>query len=365
MNIGIVSHWFNRGQGVVGRQLRSALDELGHRTFVLARPTRATNRRPAFVDRGDVWDQPDVTEASAYAIPFDEYERWAAGAELDAAFFDQNYQFEEVAKLRSRGLRTIGRFVWEAFAPSDVPGALAAYDVVYSLTACEQERYRDLGIDSPRVRWGCHPELFDVPVSREDPPVRLFFPGGFLSKRKPLRPLLRAFAEVPEPDLRLVVKAQVPRRGDFLDEMAGRDPRIEVVRDDLPAAEHLALFASCHVCVAPTRWEGLGLHLYEAIAFGQPIISTDIPPVNEVVRSGHNGILVGPRPSKHETRSGIPAYDPDRDQMREAIEAIADRALRERLSAGARETREELSWERTVAGLRELLAAPVLSGAAR
>src|SRR5204863_8852262 len=52
MRIGIVAHWFNRGQGVVARHLRSALDELGHDTFVLARPTRATNRRPAFVDRG-------------------------------------------------------------------------------------------------------------------------------------------------------------------------------------------------------------------------------------------------------------------------------------------------------------------------
>src|SRR5919201_4953452 len=97
MRIGIVSHWFNRGQGVVSRHVRSALDELGHETFVLARPTRATNRRPGFVDRSDVWDQPGVTEASDFAIPADEYERWAAAARLDAALFDQNYQFDEIA----------------------------------------------------------------------------------------------------------------------------------------------------------------------------------------------------------------------------------------------------------------------------
>ena len=38
MRIGIVTKWFASGQGVVSRQLRSALDELGHETFVLARP---------------------------------------------------------------------------------------------------------------------------------------------------------------------------------------------------------------------------------------------------------------------------------------------------------------------------------------
>lgn len=359
MRIGLVSHWFNRGQGVVSRHVRSALDELGHRTFVLARPTRTSNRRPGFVDRGDVWDQPGVTEASDFDIPAAEYQSWARDNHLDAVFLDQNYQWPEVASLRERGVRTIGRFVWEAFAPSDVEGARQAYDVVYSLTACEQARYAQLGIDSPRVVWGCHPELLEVPIRREASPVSLFFPGGFMSKRKPLRLLLRAFAEVPFPDLRLVVKAQVPRREEFVEDMAARDPRIVVRQEELPTAAHLELFASCHACVAPSRWEGLGLHLYEAMAFGMPVLATDIAPVNEVVRDDENGLLVKPRPSSHETRSGIPAYDPDRDELVAAMTALADPRVRERLSAGALATRERLPWSRTVDGFARLLEAAV------
>lgn len=362
MRIGIVAHWFNRGQGVVARYVRSALDALGHETFVLARPTRPTNRRPAFVDRGDVWDQPGVTEASHFLVPRHEYEQWASACELDAAFFDQNYQFEEIAALRRQGVRTVGRFVWEAFAPGDVDGALQAYDVVYSLTECEHRRYAELGIDSPRVPWGCHPELTSVPPEPEAGVVKHFFPGGFLSKRKPVRAVVRAFGEVEGDDLRLVIKTQVPRRSQ-LEEMVAPDSRISLVRDDLPAGEHLRLFASCHVCLAPSRWEGLGLHLYEAIAFGMPIVATDIPPVNEVVEHEVNGLLVSPRPSKHRTRSGIPAYDPARGELAEAIRALADPQLREELTAGARQTRERLSWERTVTGFRELLEARVVASA--
>src|SRR5688500_6551118 len=127
MRVGVSSFWFNRGQAVVGRQLRSALDEIGHETFVLARPTRGGNLKPAFIDRTDVWYQPHVTEASAYEIPAEELERWTSENDLDAVLFDQNYQFDEIARLRERGVRTIGRFVWEQFANEHVEPAKRAF----------------------------------------------------------------------------------------------------------------------------------------------------------------------------------------------------------------------------------------------
>ena len=125
MRIGIVSKWFNRGQPVVGRQLRSALDALGHETFVLARPKRDKGPRPGALDRDGVWDQPGVTEASAFEIPLDEYLRWGATNSIDAAMFDNHYQFDEIAALRASGVRTIGRFVWEHFGAEHVEPAQA------------------------------------------------------------------------------------------------------------------------------------------------------------------------------------------------------------------------------------------------
>jgi len=159
VRIGIVAYWFNRGQGVVARQLRSALDSLGHETSVLARPTRKTNIEPSRIDSAGVWAQAGVTAASDYLIPIDEYVSWAAAGSLEIVLFDQNYQFDEIAHLRDSGVRTAGRFVWEQFSAEHVDPARRAFDTVYSLTACEQERYGRMGIDSPRVRWGCHPDV--------------------------------------------------------------------------------------------------------------------------------------------------------------------------------------------------------------
>ena len=62
--------------------------------------------------------------------------------------------------------------------------------------------------------------------------------------------------------------------------------------DDEPEDEHRARFASCDVCLAPSRWEGLGLPLFEATAFGLPIITNDKPPMSEMVLDGRSGMLV-------------------------------------------------------------------------
>ena len=118
--------------------------------------------------------------------------------------------------------------------------------------------------------------------------------------------------------------------------------------------EHLRRVASCDVCVTPSRWEGLGLPLYEATAFGMPIVVNDNPPMNEVVTDGENGLLV--RGIQDGTaKSGIPAHSPDVADLAGAFERLADPGLRARLAEGSRRRREELAWSRTVEGFGDLL----------
>ncbi len=218
-----------------------------------------------------------------------------------------------------------------------------------------------MGINSPYVPWGCHPELVaageEAAGSRQrDGLVRFVFPGGFLGHRKPLEPVLEAFMATSDERLRLLVKAQVERKQvKPALEAAERDSRIEVRVGDQPTAEHLREVASCDVTVAPARWEGLGLPLYEAIAFGQPAITNDAAPMNEAIHDGVNGILVGGTPNGT-AKSGIPALDPDLGDLREAIERLADDGERARLAAGAVRVRDtERTWAATVQGIGTLL----------
>jgi len=356
MRVGICAFWFNRGQGVVARQLRSALDELGHETFILGRPTKESFPMPQEAREDDVWAQEGVTSASNFFIPEQEYLDWAEANSIDVCFFDQNYQFEELTKLRASGVKTIGRFVWERFSDEHVAPTREAYDLVYSLTLAEQKRYAEMGIDAPYIQYGVHPEYDAYAPDRPTDRVDFHYHAGLLGKRKPFKEVINAFSDTPEPELRLIVKAQIERRMKFLERATKRDERVQLVLEDLPTDEHLQMFANSHVCMAPARWEGLGLHLYEAIAFGMPIVCNDDPPMNELVIDGVNGLLV-PSHDDGLANSGIPAKTVDGPGLTAAISRLSDAGLRAELSAGALETRKVRSWERTVQDVEQLLSA--------
>ena len=224
------------------------------------------------------------------------------------------------------------------------------------MTASERERYSSFGLETPRVRWGIHPELLEVEPQRvDDGLVRCVFPGGFIGHRKPLGPVVEAFAATTDPRLRLLVKAQVERGSlDDLMPLIDGDDRIELLLADQPREQHMATIAANDVCIAPSRWEGLGLPLYEAMAWGMPTITNDNPPMNEVVEHEVNGLLVGST-QEGTAKSGIPAYNPDIRDLTAAIERVADDQLRARLAAGAVQTRMRLDWAHTIADIGSLV----------
>lgn len=357
MRVGIVSYWFNRGQAVVSRRIRAALDAAGCETFVLARPTKERFVRSKFIDRSGPWAQGGVTEASNFDIPEIEYCRWAGENRLDAVLCYQNLQFRELGALRKSGVRTIGCFVWESFRPEDVSGAMEAFDTIYSLTRSEQRRYAGFGIKSPLVRWAPPPQLAAIPrPSRDDGEVRFFFPGGYLSDRKPTAETIAAFCRIRDPRARLILKVQDPARGPRLAaEAMAADPRIRAIAADLPDDEHHRLMASCDVLLAPTRWEGLGLHHGEAIALGLPAISNDFPPMNENVAHDIDGWLV-PAVWHSERLPGVPRLETPIEPLAEAIAALCDDDRRERLAAGVARRRATVTWSDTIQDLADLVS---------
>jgi glycosyltransferase involved in cell wall biosynthesis/SAM-dependent methyltransferase len=101
------------------------------------------------------------------------------------------------------------------------------------------------------------------------------------------------------------------------------------------------LFRACDVYLTPTRYEGFGLTILEAMACGAPVVASDVPAANEVVRHEENGLLV---PS-----GDVGAFAAATARL------LEDPALRERLRAGGRRTAlEDFSGERLVAELEDV-----------
>jgi glycosyltransferase involved in cell wall biosynthesis len=61
-------------------------------------------------------------------------------------------------------------------------------------------------------------------------------------------------------------------------------------RDDMAS-----VYAALDLVVAPSRWEGFGMMLIEAMAAGRPIVATRVGAIPDIVRDGRTGVLVEPR----------------------------------------------------------------------
>lgn len=112
----------------------------------------------------------------------------------------------------------------------------------------------------------------------------------------------------------------------------------------LPDATLVNLYRASDVLLFPTRYEGFGLPLLEAMAAECPLITTDIPVVREIVQHEENGILI--------------PYGDVAALAQAATRLLGDQALRQRLIAGGRTALcERYTEERLIARVEGVYAA--------
>jgi len=96
-------------------------------------------------------------------------------------------------------------------------------------------------------------------------------------------------------DLRLMVAGDGPQRGEVDRLRDGDRARVRML-GMVPHAKLPAVAAACDLYLGPaTGGESFGVVLVEAMAAGLPVVASDIPGYDEVVRDGVDGLLVSPR----------------------------------------------------------------------
>lgn len=192
---------------------------------------------------------------------------------------------------------------------------------------------------------GCDPETVTVtplgvtrlPPSRTPPPVHgpYVLTVGWLAKRKGIDVLVRAMARARLEGVRAVVagapstgSAEVASLIQSLD-VANRVVLLGEVGDEVLSSLYQGAIAMVH----PSRIEGFGLTVLEALACGLPTVTSDLAALREV--AGDAALFV-------------PAGDPD--ALAAGLERIVtDEALRATLAARGPSRAAEFTWVRTAA----------------
>ena len=153
--------------------------------------------------------------------------------------------------------------------------------------------------------------------------------------------LIREFVTVHSsvPSARLVIAGEGYLRGelDHLIETLGAKEYISLngrVSDE----ELLRLYQEAWIVTSASLREGWGMSLTEAAACGTPVVASDIAGHRDAVAQGRSGLLV--------------SEDHIGDTL---VRVIQDDNLRQKLSDGALQFAEELSWDNTAHRLFELL----------
>jgi glycosyltransferase involved in cell wall biosynthesis len=199
---------------------------------------------------------------------------------------------------RLRGPRSIAFVVWETTViPEQKVRILKAVDEVWTPSEWGRRLLVANGVDPERAR--VVPEGVDAGVFRPAPsrpcdgrPFRFLCVGKW-EERKATSELVRAFCEEFQPDepVELVLHCWNPWMPGFGLEAsirrAARGPHAPILASHPVADEALAgIYQAADAFVLPTRAEGWGLPITEAMACGLPVIVTDYSAPAEYVHDG-------------------------------------------------------------------------------
>lgn len=123
----------------------------------------------------------------------------------------------------------------------------------------------------------------------------ILFVGRVADHRKGLDTLLKAFKNVVKlfDATLLIVGKGSQRNSKMIAESLKISDRVKFAGfvDDVTLSKCYLL---ADIYVVPSRLEGFGLTLLDAMAAGKPIVTTDVGAIPEIIKDGENGILVKP-----------------------------------------------------------------------
>jgi len=400
-NIGFVTTWFESGAAYVSRQYIQLL-EAENRVFVFARAGKRAGKGDGRWGMGDsiTYNREDLLITTYINKRL--FLNWIKKNKIDVVFFNEQQWWEPLKWCMELGIRT-GAYI-DYYTEQTIP-LFAAYDFLI----CNTKRHHEAFSWHPQcyyVPWGTDTNLFRPAENqkKENGNITFFHSCGVDPLRKGTDILIEAFyslvqssrfqvsgfkfkvqnskfktqnedfglqtsdyrlrtsdsglqttdCRLPTADCRLVIHTQIPIVEQF--------PSLSDKIRELTAAGHLeiihktigapGLYHLGDVYVYPSRLEGIGLTIAEALSSGLPVILPDNPPMNEFVEEGKNGRLA--RVSRlHSRWDGYywPLCITDAGHLAEIMADMAsDREKLEKMKLAARSyALEHLDWSKNKA----------------
>ena len=300
--IGIVTAWWDCGAGFVSRQIMDVL-EPNFKVFIYVRGER-------YEIGNSFWDLPNVHWGTRVFWPGSgkidqvDFKNWIIKNKINILIFNEQRWWQPVIWAKELGI-TCGTYI-DYYTHDDVYN-FSSYDFLI----CNTERHFSVfnwHHNSHLVNWGTNIDIFSPQFNKEGNSIFTFFhSAGRAPYRKGTDILIEAFNKIKHSiDAKLIIHTQIPLN--IID-----DHKIEIIQKTVGPP---GLYYLGDVYVYPSRLDGLGLTVCEALSCGLPVITTDNQPMSEFIIRGYNGLLVDiARSYPREDGYYWPIVEPDIDDL--------------------------------------------------
>ena len=281
LNIGIITTWFERGAAYVSRQYRDILRQK-HNVFIYARGGESYAIGDPNWDDATVTWAPRVQNPLPTIIDLNHFRQWLQHNKIQVVFFNEQHWWPPVLGCMQLGIKT-GAYI-DYYTEQTIP-IFNCYDFVI----CNTKKHLSAFDRHPQafyIPWGTDTNLFkpaDSPLAMPGI-VSFFHSTGLNPIRKGTDTVLLAFSKLHGP-CRLVLHTQIdikqylPALASLIDSMQSQG-RLTLYQKTVPAP---GLYHEGDVYVYPSRLEGIGLTIAEAMACGLPVITSGHAPMNEFI----------------------------------------------------------------------------------
>ena len=284
MKIGIVTTWFERGAAYVSRQFMDVLlktDEV----YIYARGGEKYAKDDPKWNLPNVhwgiWSEGHKRFVNSTYIDKKDFEKWLKTNGIEIVLFNEQQWFPPVLWCKDVGVRAVAYI--DYYTEITIP-FFDAYDALICNTKRHAFAFRKHK-NCKYIKWGTDIQLYK-PNNNTHEKITFFHSAGMSPERKGTDLLIRAFYQCPDrKKSQLLIHTQVPLNEIIADEVPlirelESEGSLEIVEKTISAP---GLYKEGDVYVYPSRLDGIGLTLMEAVASGMAIITVDNPPMNEFV----------------------------------------------------------------------------------
>lgn len=286
MRIGIVTTWFERGAAYVSRQFMDVLQKTDD-VFIYARGGEE------YAIGNPKWDLPNVhwgkwnkTKRAIFSSTYidkKDFVRWLKDNNIEAVLFNEQQWFNPILWCKELGVKTI------AYVDYYTEQTIPMFDA-YDCLICNTKRHASVfktHHNCNYIKWGTDLSLYH-PVEEKHEKLTFFHSAGMAPVRKGTDILIKAFYQSKgRQKAKLLLHTQLPLGSAIpevklqIDELIG-EGSLEIVEKTISAP---GLYSEGDVYVYPSRLDGIGLTLMEAIASGLAVVTINCAPMNEFVES--------------------------------------------------------------------------------